>query len=215
MQILKYMFGENFIKKILNHERDFSGILLEKNFNLFEHDAFEEIQNYFKAEDLKNNPITIEDSYIRGLKARGLFLPYLNAKSAHLEGLYLTEANLHNSDFSNTIFKNNDSVNGNFQETNFSYTQFDKTYFLKSDFSGVTQNTNFYKAIVKRTSFQKSNLGNVDFKDTRFIYANLRNIENLEKAINLESAKFYRTQVTKKDKKIINRKIRNGFLIIP
>jgi len=91
---LKEMKGEEFIKKILDGERDFSRVRLEGNFNFSAHEGFGEMQNYLKEQDLCSNPIDITSSEFINITAIGLHLPYVRGKKANLDRANLREAYL-------------------------------------------------------------------------------------------------------------------------
>ncbi|HZX12752.1 MAG TPA: pentapeptide repeat-containing protein [Candidatus Nanoarchaeia archaeon] len=101
---LKDMGGREFISKILAGEKDFSGIRIEKGFDLHGYEIFEEMKRYLCGERLHINPIIIRDSEFRYIKAAGLYLPYTQGVGANFEGANLggadfKEANLGGADF--------------------------------------------------------------------------------------------------------------------
>ena len=91
---LKNMKGTEFVKKILKGERDFSGIKLERGFNLSEYDGFAEMNDYLKNQDLSQNPVQINDSDFSYVKANGIYLPLTQGVRADLYGANLSRANL-------------------------------------------------------------------------------------------------------------------------
>ena len=86
---LKDMGGREFISKILAGEKDFSGIRIEKCFDLHGYEIFEEMKRYLCGERLHINPIIIRDSEFRYIKAAGLYLPYTQGVGADFEGANL------------------------------------------------------------------------------------------------------------------------------
>jgi len=86
---LKDMGGREFISKILAGEKDFSGIRIEKGFDLHGYEIFEEMKRYLCGERLHINPIIIRDSEFRYIKAAGLYLPYTQGVGANFEGANL------------------------------------------------------------------------------------------------------------------------------
>src|SRR3989344_974552 len=91
---LKDMGGREFISKILAGEKDFSGIRIEKGFDLHGYEIFEEMKRYLCGERLHINPIIIRDSEFRYIKAAGLYLPYTQGVGANFEGANLWRADL-------------------------------------------------------------------------------------------------------------------------
>ena len=59
---LTQVSGKEFVGKILQGERDFSGISLEPQFDLGHYEGFEEMQAYLKKQDLRKNPVIIDNS---------------------------------------------------------------------------------------------------------------------------------------------------------
>ncbi len=91
---LKNMKGTEFVKKILKGERDFSGIKLERGFNLSGYDGFAEMNDYLKNQDLSQNPVQINDSDFSYVKANGIYLPLTQGVRANLNRANLNRANL-------------------------------------------------------------------------------------------------------------------------
>ena len=89
-----YIKGEEFVRKILAGERDFSGITLEKFFDLAGHEGFGDMQEYLRKTDLQTSPLILDDSELQYIKARGLYLPFVRGKEANLRGADLRGANL-------------------------------------------------------------------------------------------------------------------------
>lgn len=94
MTKLTPMRGEEFVKRILDGEREFSNIELEKGFNLSGYEGFNELQNYLKNYDLRENPVIINNSDFSYVRADGLYLPYVQGIRAKFEKAYLREADL-------------------------------------------------------------------------------------------------------------------------
>ena len=95
----KKMSGKEFVKKILAGERNFRFIKLEKNFDLYNYEGFNELQEYLKKETFISGPLNIGCSELIGLNAPTLWIPfiqgrYANLKKANLEGAKLARANL-------------------------------------------------------------------------------------------------------------------------
>ena len=92
--VVKYMKGKDFVKKILEGERDFSSIKLEDSFNLSGFKGFEDLQRYLKKADLRHYPIILNYAELIYIKASGLYLPYVNGRKINLERANLPRANL-------------------------------------------------------------------------------------------------------------------------
>lgn len=193
------MKGDELVRKILAGERDFSGIELEKGFNLNAHPAFKELQVYLQKRsfpvnpdvaavearnpdfyrkicpNLFENPLIFEYASIRGLIAGGLNLPSIRGR---------------NADFSGSSFRNGDISCS------------DLTF---SDLSKCDlENTSLRYVGAISASFEDGNLTGADVYGIDFYRANLRNTQmrnarNLEQATNLGYAIFDGTRVTPRE----------------
>lgn len=180
---LKQMKGEEFVKKILESETDFTKIELEKNFNLNgydgSHERFKEIQDYFKnkksLKDIQESSLILNFSDFSYIKARDLFLPYLNAEGTNFTG----------ADFMGAHFLYID-----FRDANLTGADLGFARLWGGDF--------------ERAIFIDTNLWGADLW-----LANLKYAKNLEDAKNLDSAHFLHTKVTELERIIIERALLN------
>ena len=92
--VVKYMKGKDFVKKILEGERDFSRIKLENGFNLTDFEGFRDLQTYLQEADLQKYPIILDYAALMYINASGLYLPYVNGRKINLERANLPRANL-------------------------------------------------------------------------------------------------------------------------
>ncbi len=173
--------GEEFIRKILVGERDFSGIALEDNFDLSGSDSFDEMQRYLQSQNLKEQPLHIEGSRFRQIKASGVYLPYTIGHGADFFGSVLRRVNL---------------VRGRFNGTDFDFADFAYANLEKVDFSvfygfsaGDTVHTRLWKA-----NLQGSNIKGTDFEGANLECALLYRAERDEKT-NFNGAKMKGTDV--------------------
>ena len=95
---LKYMEGKEFVRQALSGERDFSKTRLEEGFDLSGYESFDELQKYLKNQNLKENPFAIDYSQLKGVKAIGIYLPYVRGWVADLKGAHLRGADLGRAD---------------------------------------------------------------------------------------------------------------------
>lgn len=135
---LKSMKGDEFIKKILAGERDFSYINLIRGFNLnFKKgvnlndylEEFKNLQDYLKSQNLKENPIDLTNSNLNYFKAKGIYLPYVRANFTNFQKSNLGYATLEHADFMGAHFENAtlsyaDLKNANVRGVNFSGSDF-------------------------------------------------------------------------------------------
>ena len=89
---LKSMDGKDFVKKILEGERDFSRIKLENGFNL---EGFKDLQIYLHKADLQYYPIILDYAELINIQARRLELPFVSGKRINLFGANLCGADLY------------------------------------------------------------------------------------------------------------------------
>jgi len=171
---LKYMKGEEFVKKILAGERDFSGIRLEEGFDLSGCEGFGEMQKYLQKERLQKSPIFLENSEFKYLVAHGLYLPFVRGREANFYEANLMEANLLEGDLE------------------------------RADLDGA----DLERANLFRANLWRANLYGANLYGTNLARANLKNVKNLERVLNLEKANFYETRVTKKEKMIISKALK-------
>ena len=99
------MKGKDFVKKILEGERDFSSIKLEDSFNLSGFKGFEDLQRYLKKADLRHYPIILNYAELIYIKASGLYLPYVNGRKINLERANLPRANLREANLQEAILR--------------------------------------------------------------------------------------------------------------
>ncbi len=195
------MRGEEFVKKTIEGERDFSGIELETGFNLSGNERFEEMRNYLKKEDFKLNPFIINNSEFKYIQARGLYLPHTQGKSVNFEGanlewVYFWDAKLEGANFTSAKLEG-----ANFDETYLGNVNFKNADLTSAKLRG---------AKLEGANFDETYLGNVDFEN-----ADLQKVKNLERSLKLRYANFRKTKITSREKAIIYTalKIRELFVI--
>ena len=181
--------GKEFIKKILSGERDFSGIELEEGFDLCGDDSFDELQEYLKKCDLKNNPINIEGSKLRRLDADGIYLPFIRAKGANLKHATLMGANLENAQL---------------EMSDLCYARLARVKLNNANL----KNADLRLADLNLASLVKAILTGADFEAADLEYTNmqsadLKGVKNLQWARFLKTVNFQFAKITDKEKEII------------
>jgi len=195
----KKIRGEDFIKKILEGERDFYGIELEYNFDLSGHELFGKMQDFLRKQYLEKNPIMINNSDFSGVKASGLYLPYVKVESsilwnANFEYAIFNFADLHNADLTYSDFRHTELDHADLRNASLQYVNFEHANLYFSDFRGA--------------NFDSTRLLGADL-----VLADLRGVKNLEKSINLRCASFGETKVTQKEEAIIEYMFGNAKLL--
>jgi uncharacterized protein YjbI with pentapeptide repeats len=185
----KQLKGEDFIRRILEGEREFYGIELEYNFDLSGHELFGKMQDYLRKQYLAKYPIMINNSDLSGVKAAGLYLPYVK-----LEGSILW-----NSNFEHSILNFADFRNADLTYSDFRYTELDHADFQNANLQQVTlKHANLYFSDFRGANFDLTQLFGANL-----VLADLRGVRNLEKSLNLNCASFAETKVTPREEAII------------
>ena len=178
---LMYMKGQEFVQKVLSGERDFSDIELEQDFDLSGDEGFSELQAYFKAADMEENPLIAENSKFRHLDADDLYLPFLKANNTNFKHSTFMGANFQNSEFKNADFRyarlaqvnmeGSNMTNADLRQADLYFSSLIGTILTGADFSGAgLQFTNMQAAIIRGIK----NLGLARFVGTtNFQFADL------------------------------------------
>lgn len=173
------MSGEELVRKLLEDERDFTGIVLEGGFDLSGHPAFSELQEHFDrrkdhytgdVESYWQSPITFDAAILMGLVAKGLRLPVLRAEGAILDdadftgadlrGSYLQHARLYDVNFQganlSTILSN---TNHGYRNTDLRFGRFLRTKSRGTKYDGA----NFQNADMSCSDFRDASFRNADW----------------------------------------------------
>ncbi len=192
------MKGEDFIRKILEGERDFNGIELEYNFDLSGHELFGKMQDYLRKEYLAKSPVIINNSDFAGVKASGLYLPYLQVEHSVLW----------NSNFEYSVLNF-----ANFHYAELTYADFKHTAATHADFRNADlHHVNLEHANLYFSDFQNANFDSTQLLGADLVLADLRGVRNLEKSFNLRCAIFAETKVTPREEAIVRNALQTGNL---
>lgn len=197
-----YLSGEGLIEKILFGERDFKNIILQEDFDLFNHPSYPHVKDYLEKADLFGNPLNFSHSVLRGINFNGLALPHTVAVNANFDGTDFQEAWLYNANFSNSRLNGINAKNA---------------YILgpKSRLScSECKLSNFQGAILEELNSEYTNYSGSDFreafvsgmivnKETSFDRVNITGINGLDQVLNLGRASFYHIKSGKKEREII------------
>jgi len=174
----KHMSGAEFVRKILSEEKDLSNIILEEGFDLSGYEGFEEMQNYLKNENLEEDPVLINNSEFISIKAKGLYLPYVKGKNAHLMYADLGDADLGDADLENADLEN----------ANLGYADLWNANLRKADLRNARLrdanlgyadlwNANLENARLRNANLWNANLGNADLRNANLGCADLENAD--------------------------------------
>ena len=163
-----HLEAPEFIKRVMEGERDFSGIKLTDRDTVDDHIyTFLELGEYLKKQDLKSSPIILDEAELEGIRAGVLWIPYLRANQASFKNAYFPNANFEHGDFRRSSF-----YNTQLQQANCS-------------------NCNFSSAYFKHTTLHSTILTHADFR-----MADMADARDLGAAKDLGLAKFGRTKVS-------------------
>src|SRR3989344_3052137 len=208
--VVKYMKGKDFVKKILEGERDFSSIKLEDSFNLSGFKGFEDLQRYLKKADLRHYPIILDYAKLISIQASGLYLPYVNGvcinlEEADLERAKLWEAKLVGANLSGAILMGANLEEAILQRTNLVGANLVGANLDGADLRGANLvGANLGGEDLRGADLGQANLEGVNLKRTNLRKANLEIARKLETIINLGKAKLYGAIVTEKERAIID-----------
>ncbi|MBI4163596.1 MAG: pentapeptide repeat-containing protein [Candidatus Aenigmarchaeota archaeon] len=188
MPDLVYMKGEEFVRKILAGERDFSRISLEPGFNLSSHEAFARLGGcYFTnaglgvlgpdgswtPSDIKyvDKPIILDSSYVNGLVARGVKFPLLQARGATFEDADFSESSLQGADL-------------------------EGSYFMRVKFNGADMGCEWFQGTYRGINLNRSRLHGCDLSGVKMEGAYLQHAEMWSK---LRGANLREADMTQAD----------------
>jgi|SRR3989344_2363565 len=206
--------GEEFVRKILQGERDFSYVSCP-GFNLNAHERFAELQQYLAKLDDLTSVIDITSSDFTGLVASNINLNGLRALDAILKravlsgnylfcanfnGVNLSEVDLSRADCNKSGFKTANLYRANLAYANLFDTRFKDADLREADLSGAEMSlAELQKADLRGASFYQTRLREVLFEQ-----ADLRGVNGLETATMLDEANFGHTTVTRREMEILS-----------
>ncbi len=215
---LKSMKGEEFVKKILAGERDFSYIRLEEGFNLKAHEAFRELQTYLYNQKFSKEPIILNYSKLEALQAPGIRLPYLQGKEIDLSRANLYKAVLSRSDFyKGNLYKVNlkesTLVGAWLEETNLILSKLKKAYLE----GAVLRKAKLIESVLYGTILARVDMGETDlrrsfvkeahFNNAYLCKTNFEHVQGIEEIADASGAIFDKnTILTEKQKEILKKK---------
>lgn len=139
--------GKELITKLVEKEKDLKNIIVNKKLDLEKDERFpfliEELKN--SLEDMRNEPFNFENSVLKYITAKGLYLPYIQAKK---------------TDFSHTNLRNGFFYKGNFKNANFSLADLRETLFQEANFDCANfENADlYYSNLAYVQNLKKANL---------------------------------------------------------
>jgi len=185
--------GEEFVKKILSGEKDFSNIELEQDFDLSGYEGYDELQTYLKGADLEAKPLIVENSKFRQLDADGIYFPFLKADNANFK-----HATFMGADFENSQFKNADLRYAKLAQVNMRNSNLENADLRQAD---------LYLSSLIGTALTGVDLSGASLQYTNMQAADVKGIKNLGLARFVETTNFQFADLTEKEKSIIRREL--------
>ena len=182
---LKYMAGREFVRQVSSGERDFSRMRLEEGFDLSGYDCFDGMQEcLIYLQNHEANPLLITGSQLRGVKARGIYLPFVKGKGASFRRAELGEVNFEGADLERADFEGAD---------------LEGAYFLRAHLEKAhLQGAHLQGAHLKRAHLKRADLERADLKGAL----------HLKDALGLGTTHFLRTRVSKEQRAIIGKALK-------
>ncbi len=196
------MDGDELVRKLLDGERSFRGIVIPDGYNMKDHEGYGEVLAYLRSADLEQNPVNIEGSRLYGLRAHKLFLPYICATGASLGDAKLYEAVLSGSKLDKTKSAGIRLAGAHLDGVDFSGADLENTVFSEANLEKADLN----RANLQASWLEDSHVDGANFEGAWLVGANMVNVSGLDTSKNLGSAKFSgNTLVTRKEKAIIEK----------
>lgn len=206
--------GKELIRQILEKkERDLSFTVLKRDENGYcdltkYKDDYEALNKYLREQKPdKEHPILVLNySKMSGLKADGIYLPFLLASYANFEFSILTRANFSGANITLSDFEKSDLEQANLENARLCFTYLQSAKLTEANL----RNANLFGSNLACAVLSNGDVQGAIFSTTNLLDADLRGVRNLESAIGLGSAVLKATLLDMSQKayiqKIIERK---------
>lgn len=183
------MSGSEFLKKLLEGERDFSSVLLEPYFSLSRDEGFPTLQNHLRDADLRDKPVILDRADLTGIDADGLYLPFLKANGVCFKHATLMEVDLQSSELRSTDFR---------------YARLPQARLTNCDF----RDADLRQADLNLAQLEGCKLGKANVSGATLLFTNLRGADineilGLAQARSVETANFQFVSLSEKERAII------------
>ncbi len=209
---------DEFVKKVLSGERKLTGLRFPEG-SIFGEDYIGEMRDHIESRtpEYRQERLDISDSELIRVVAPELYLPYVVANRAILNGAKLNGAELNGAKL-NGAELNGTELNGaelnwaylNGAELNEAYLYWAKltrAYLNGTELNGAYLNG----ADLRGAELNGANLNGANLNGANLNGADLRGVRNLDKVISLGDAIFIDTIVTETEKAIIEPMLRKQF----
>ena len=217
---LKYMAGREFVRQVSSGERDFSRMRLEEGFDLSGYDCFDGMQEcLIYLQNHEANPLLITGSQLRGVKARGIYLPFVKGKGASFRRAELGEVNFEGADLERADFEGADLEGAYFlrahlEKAHFGGADLRWAYLEGAHLQGAhlekahLQGAHLEKAHLQGAHLQGAHLKRAHLKRADLERADLKGALHLKDALGLGTTHFLRTRVSKEQRAIIGKALK-------
>lgn len=190
--------GEEFIRKVLQGEKDFRRIQLERG-DLSIQAGYPKMQEYLQRKDkiheLEKSPLYFTEAELGGFRARKIYFPHIQAEKANFEGASLPEAYLWHAELRQANFRKADLTGAHFNGVGLQQARLEDTCLIDASLGGA----NFAEAILRQAYLNRA-----DLDEANFGRADLRGVRGLEYT-NVEDAYFDETIVSSRERDILRR----------
>jgi uncharacterized protein YjbI with pentapeptide repeats len=203
---------DEFVRKVLAGERDFTNTSLAPDTDLAKNEAYPELVAYLQEQDLRNSPVVADGADWRGLRAPRLMITAKLA-GANLTGADLRDAEVTRSDLSGASLEGADLRGANLSvsrcmKANLTGARLQRADLYEVNFGdALLRNVDLTGAIALKVALRGTDLTDAIFTDVDLYRADLRGALGLESTVDLGSAHFHHTIVTPREHAIVN-----GFL---
>ena len=168
---------------------------LEEGFDLSGYDCFDGMQEcLIYLQNHEANPLLITGSQLRGVKARGIYLPFVKGKGASFRRAELGEVNFEGADLERADFEGAD---------------LEGAYFLRAHLEKAhLQGAHLEKAHLQGAHLQGAHLKRAHLKRADLERADLKGALHLKDALGLGTTHFLRTRVSKEQRAIIGKALK-------
>ena len=190
----KEMKGYEFIRKIIENERDFTNLTLrDSDLTLYKEDykaLIKYINDPIIHDSFSKYPLDISCAKLNRLHAPGLNLPYLFGLNVNLDYAILTDSNFENAKLYDSSFYMAKLCRVNFNFSNLEESKFKCADLRFTNFREAKLiNTDFFRSNLSDSSLEKSNLTKAKLQKADLTNANFTGAD-------LKEADFYETDVT-------------------
>ncbi len=215
----EYLSGREFIKRILDGELNFASIQLEENCPLDSYKEYPSLLAYLAVQDFQKEPLILIASDLRGLRAKNIYIPFVQANEADFSFADLQSANLSHGCIDESNFYAADLREAKLRGIKGWKSDFLRALVRGIDFTGafleranlseimledaMLEKTVLRSASLKKTGLRRTFVQGADFLEANLREATLEEMKGLDKAHNLELAEYWKTKVGEEERQTL------------